>query len=350
MKHVKRFLIFLFALFIIGAIGNAISPSESGSAGADTETVQEAGKSGEEEEKAKETGQAEEKAAAAFDLSQVPAYSGEPCAYINNNVPYFTASELTTTAFENYSDLDSLGRCGVAYANVCKEIMPTEPRGAIGAVRPSGWHTVKYNGVVDGNYLYNRCHLIGYQLAGENANTKNLITGTRYMNKQGMLPFENDTAKYVERTNHHVLYRVTPVFEGNNLVASGVLMEAHSVEDNNFYFCVYCYNVQPGVAINYANGDSALDGTEAAPPEEAASGTPAQNAQPTAQQEPAATAPADTSNDVTSTYVLNTNTKKFHLPSCASVSTIKATNRKDYTGSRQALINQGYQPCKRCNP
>ena len=388
MKHIKRFLIFLFVLFVIGAIGNAISPSDSGSAGAGTETVQEADKSEEkeEEEKEKKTTQAEETAeadkeadaktrtgtdaarektansdaeqdataeqpaAAAFDLSQVPAYSGEPCAYINNNVPYFAASELTTTAFENYSNLDSFGRCGVAYANVCKEIMPTEPRGTIGEVRPSGWHTVKYNGVVDGNYLYNRCHLIGYQLAGENANTKNLITGTRYMNTQGMLPFEDDTAKYVERTNHHVLYRVTPIFEGNNLVASGVLMEAQSVEDNNFHFCVYCYNVQPGVAINYANGDSALDGTMVAQAEEPASSTPAQITQPVAQQEPAATAPADTSNDVTSPYVLNANTKKFHLPSCSSVSTIKAKNRKDYTGSRQNLINQGYQPCKRCNP
>lgn len=298
-----------------------------------------------------------------FDPATVPAYSGSPVFVVNNNTPYFSDSDLTTTAFETYSPLDSLGRCGVAYANICKEIMPTEPRGTIGSVKPSGWHTVKYNGVVDGNYLYNRCHLIAYELAGENANTKNLITGTRYMNVQGMLPYENDTAAYVERTGHHVLYRVTPIFDGSNLVASGVLMEARSVEDNNIYFCVYAYNVQPGIWIDYATGDSSLakvadgqsdtagntaDGNQAAGGQNG-SGDNARPAEstvpaPTATQTPAAT------QDVTGTYVLNTNTKKFHLPTCSSVDTIKAKNRSDYTGSRQALIDQGYQPCKRCNP
>lgn len=231
---------------------------------------------------------------AQFDPASVPAYSGNPVCVVNNNTLYFSDSDLTTTAFETYSPLDKLGRCGVAYANICKEIMPTEPRGTIGSVKPSGWHTVKYNGVVDGNYLYNRCHLIAYELAGENANTKNLITGTRYMNVQGMLPYENDTAAYVERTGHHVLYRVTPIFEGSNLVASGVLMEARSVEDNNFYFCVYAYNVQPGIWIDYATGDSALSKIA-----EGQSG---------------------------------------------------AASNAGTAGSRQALINQGYQPCKRCNP
>lgn len=190
-------------------------------------------------------------------LSSVPAYSGEAYIAINNNVPYFTDDDLTTTAFENYSALDGLGRCGVAYANVCREIMPTEKRGSIGKVKPSGWHTVKYDNV-DGKYLYNRCHLIGYQLSAENANVRNLITGTRYLNIQGMLPFENMVADYVKETNNHVLYRVTPIFDGNNLVASGVLMEAKSVEDNGegILFNVYCYNVQPGITINYANGES----------------------------------------------------------------------------------------------
>ena len=169
--------------------------------------------------------------ATSVSLSDILAYSGNPYVTINNNVPFFTDNDMTTTAFETYSNLDNLGRCGVAYANVCTEIMPTEESGAIGQVKPSGWHTVKYD-IVNGKYLYNRCHLIGYQLSAENANTKNLITGTRYLNTEGMLPFENMVADYVQETNNHVLYRVTPMFDGNNLVASGVLIEAKSVEDN----------------------------------------------------------------------------------------------------------------------
>ena len=195
-------------------------------------------------------------------LDAIPAYDGKAYVAINNNEPFFADSDMTTTAFENYSDLDSLGRCGVAYANICKEIMPTEERGKIGMIKPSGWHTVKYD-VIKDRYLYNRCHLIGYQLAGENANPKNLITGTRYLNVEGMLPFENLVADYVNNTGNHVLYRVTPMFSGSNLVANGVLIEAKSVEDNGggILFNVYCYNVQPGIGINYENGDSWLDGT-----------------------------------------------------------------------------------------
>ena len=193
-------------------------------------------------------------------LNSIPQYSGMPYVEINDNIPFFTDKDKSRTdAFENYSDLDELGRCGVAYANICKEIQPTEKRGQIGSVKPSGWHTVKYNGHIEGNYLYNRCHLIGYQLSGENANKQNLITGTRYMNCDGQLPFENMVDKYVEEHNCHVLYRVTPIFEGDNLIASGVLTEAYSVEDNGeLQFCVYCYNVQPGITINYATGDSHL--------------------------------------------------------------------------------------------
>lgn len=178
-----------------------------------------------------------------FNLADVPAYSGQPYVAVNGNVPYFTDADLTDVSFESYSDLDSLGRCGVAYASVSQDTMPTEKRGSIGEVKPTGWHTAKYDNV-DGKYLYNRCHLIGYQLTAENANVKNLITGTRYLNVQGMLPFENLTADYVKETGNHVMYRVTPVFEGNNLVASGVLMEAESVEDQGegVLFCVYVYN------------------------------------------------------------------------------------------------------------
>lgn len=194
---------------------------------------------------------------AAVTMADIPAYSGEPYVVLQDNWPDFGAEDLTTEPFENYSELDSLGRCGVAYANICLDIMPTEPRGAIGQVKPTGWQTVKYD-CVDGQYLYNRCHLIGYQLAGENANWQNLITGTRYLNVTGMLPFENMVDDYVEETGNHVLYRVTPVFEGADLVASGVQMEAFSVEDDGEGICfnVFVYNVQPGITIDYATGDS----------------------------------------------------------------------------------------------
>lgn len=288
-----------------------------------------------------------EPVAVSYSLSDIPAYSGSPYVALNGNVPYFTDSEFTTTSFETYSTLDSLGRCGVAYANVGFETMPTEERGSIGQVKPSGWHTVKYD-CVDGKYLYNRCHLIGYQLTAENANTKNLITGTRYLNVQGMLPFENIVADYIKETGNHVLYRVTPVFDGNNLVASGVVMEAESVEDkgDGILFCVFCYNVQPGVSIDYATGDSQLDGTAK---ENTTTNTtpPAETTAPATQ--PETQAPAETQ-PKGQTYVLNTNTHKFHNPNCSSVKQIKDGNRQDYTGSRSDVIAMGYEPCKRCNP
>lgn len=199
-------------------------------------------------------------AGGAFGLAMVPSYAGEPSVQVNGNVPFFTADDLARGAFEEYSPLDRLGRCGVAFALVGRETMPTEERGSIGMVKPSGWHTVRYDGLVDGNYLYNRCHLIGYQLAGENANERNLITGTRSMNVTGMLDYENRVADYVERTGNHVLYRSTPVFSGDELVARGVLLEAQSVEDGGLgvRFCVWCYNVEPGVEIDYATGESRL--------------------------------------------------------------------------------------------
>ena len=193
-----------------------------------------------------------------FNLQEIPEFSNVPYVVLNNNIPNFQESDAVLEPFEQYSELDEFGRCGVAFANICKEIMPNEPRGEIGSVKPSGWHTVRYDDLVEGKYLYNRCHLIGYQLAGENANEKNLITGTRYLNVKGMLPFENEVAEYVDRTNHHVLYRVTPIFKENNLVASGVEMEGYSVEDKGEGICfhVYVYNCQPGVVIDYATGES----------------------------------------------------------------------------------------------
>ena len=273
-------------------------------------------------------------------LDSIPAYSGQAYVELNGNQPAFTEDELVTESFETYSPLDSLGRCGVAYANVGLDTMPTEERGSIGQVKPSGWQTVKYD-CVDGKYLYNRCHLIGYQLTAENANKENLITGTRYLNVEGMLPFENLVADYVKETENHVLYRVTPIFEGDNLVASGVQMEAMSVEDKGEGVCfnVYCYNVQPGVAIDYATGDSWLEGD--AP---ASSGSDSSAVQ------------EETSSGSTSTaeqeqeYVLNTNSKKFHLPDCSGVTSMSPENRQDYTGTRQSLIDQGYSPCGTCKP
>ena len=190
-----------------------------------------------------------------YNLSKIPEYTDKIYTEINNNIPYFEEKEHTTKAFENYSQLDNLKRCGVAYANICKEIMPTEKRGDISNVKPTGWKQTKY----DGKFLYNRCHLIGYQLAGENANELNLITGTNYFNVEGMLPFENKVAEYIEKNNNnHVLYRVTPDFKGDNKVASGVEMEAYSVEDNGrgISFNVYVYNVQPRITINYQTGES----------------------------------------------------------------------------------------------
>lgn len=194
-----------------------------------------------------------------YNITEIPKYNGEPYVVINNNEPNFKESDKITESFEEYSALDSLGRCGVAYANVSLETMPDEKRGSIGSIKPSGWHTVKYD-IVDGKYLYNRCHLIGYQLTGENANEKNLITCTRFMNTKGMLQFENSVAEYVKETDNHVLYRVTPIFEGNNLLASGVQIEALSVEDNGegIKFNVYVYNVQDGIEIDYSNGESRL--------------------------------------------------------------------------------------------
>ena len=295
--------------------------------------------------------------ASAFNAADVPAYSGEPYTAVNNNEPYFTSDDLTTEAFENYSELDSLGRCGVAYANVCLETMPTEKRGSISEVKPTGWHSVKYDNV-DGKSLYNRCHLIGYQLTAENANQQNLITGTRYLNVDGMLPFENMVADYVKETDNHVLYRVTPIFTGDNLVADGVLMEGYSVEDegDGICFCVYAYNVQPGITIDYATGDSWLSsengnsdsssGGNSAVSQSAADKSGTQQAAVQTESVKETSAPVSTGTE----YILNTNTKKFHYPSCSSVKQMKASNKKEYTGSRDDLIAQGYDPCKKCNP
>ena len=260
-------------------------------------------------------------------LESVPAYAGEPYVELEDNVPSFTQEELEAFPVEEYSPLDLLGRCGVARATVGLDTMPTEERGEIGQVKPSGWHTVRYDDLVDGKYIYNRCHLIGFQLAGENANEENLITGTRYLNVDGMLPFENLVADYVEDTGNHVYYQVTPVFEEGELVARGVQMEALSVEDGGEGVCfnIYAYNVQPGVVIDYATGESWRDGGEAQESDSDASQSEV-------------------------TYILNTSSKRFHLPDCPSVEAMKPQNREETDESREELLQRGYQPCGQCKP
>ncbi len=259
-----------------------------------------------------------------FSLEHVPEYTDEPYVIINDNVPFFTEEEMTVNSYEFFSELDELERCGVVHASIGTDLMPTENREYIGHIKPTGWQVSKYDGI-DGAYLYNRCHLIGFQLTGENANEKNLITGTRYMNVQGMLSFENEVANYVETTDNHVMYRVTPVFEGDNLLASGVLMEAKSVEDNGegVMFNVFCYNVQPGIEIDYATG---------------------------------ANYKIENNQEVTNEtsekaeYVLNTSSKKFHLPSCEGINQMSEKNKKNYSGYKNDLISQGYEACGSCNP
>ncbi|MBQ8636546.1 MAG: DNA/RNA non-specific endonuclease [Clostridia bacterium] len=260
-----------------------------------------------------------------YQLKDIPEYSGVPYVELNGNVPYFTEDDYTTDSFEVYKKLDYLGRCGFALACVGRDIMPTVERGAIGMVKPTGWQTVKYDWI-DGKYLYNRCHLLGYQLTGENANERNLITGTRYMNTEGMLPFENMVAEYVKETDNHVLLRVTPVYEGANLLAHGVVMEALSMEDNGEGVCfnVFCYNVQPGVKIDYKTGESTAD--EIPQKSDVKENSPERE------------------------YILNTNSKRVHMPGCSSVGDIMEKNKEIYHGNLEDLLNGGYKACKSCNP
>lgn len=303
-----------------------------------------------------------------FSLDMVPEYSGQPYADINGDVPFFKEEEITAETFQEYWDLDELGRCTGAYACVGPETLPTQKRGDISEVRPTGWNTTRYSWI-DGEMLFNRCHLIGHMLTGQDANEKNLITGTRYMNTEGMLPFEESVLMYVEGTGHHVLYRVRPYYEGENLVAEGVLMEAKSVEDPLVQFCTFCYNVQPGIEIDYSTGknrkaekdsgsevqrivEEPVNGEEAgerrlSPEESSAADTGANGA---AAQEPVKEADVNEEKGEEFHYVLNTNTHKFHMPYCDSVIDMKDKNKQISTEDRETLIERGYSPCKRCNP
>ena len=271
----------------------------------------------------------------AFTYSMVPPYDGVPSVKINDDKPFFDKSALTLEPFENYSKRDELGRCGAAYANVCRELMPTETRGVIGSIHPTGWHTVKYAGI-EGNYLYNRCHLIAYRLTGENDNEDILITGARYMNVAGMQPYETQVSEYVESTGHHVHYRATPVFFDDDLLARGVLIEAQSVEDDKIHFCRFCYNVQPGIIIDYSDGSSngpEFVGSDAEAPAES-KGT--SEADPS--RELPVVSPSKESRGNVRTYILNTNTNKFHYPECESVPKIKDKNKKEVEATREEII------------
>ena len=266
--------------------------------------------------------------AKAVDPSTLPAFSGTAWTVVNDNQPNFSASELTTKGYEKYSSLDSLGRCGVALASCGKEIMPgaNEERGSISSVKPSGWVQKSYSGI-SGGYLWNRCHLIGWQLSAENANRQNLITGTRYMNINGMLPFENMVADYIKETGNHVAYRITPIFEGRNLVCSGVQMEAYSVEDDGDGICfnVYCYNVQPGITINYATGDSSGPSNES-------------SSKPSTEQTSSNDNQAASGDMV---WIPNSGSKYHSRSGCSNMK-----NPRQVT--KQEAENEGYEPCKKC--
>ena len=286
-------------------------------------------------------------AAPSISLDQVPVYSGTAYVELEGNVPDFSEETETANGTERYSPLDLLGRCGEAFSKVGPETMPTEERGSIGQVKPSGWHLVKYD-CVDGKYLYNRCHLIGYQLTGENANECNLITGTRYLNVTGMLPFENQVADYVEETGNHVLYRVTPVFQDAELVARGVQMEAWSVEDEGAGVCfnVYVYNVQPGVEIDYSTGESWLTGTK----EEESSQELPEITLPVPEQSETAGEESKQEQEASGDYALNLNSRRIHRPDCSGAATMSPKNKQVTTESMSSLLERGYTPCGQCKP
>lgn len=351
--------VFLAVCLEIAAIGSSLEGA-SGSADAgvatagETVAAQTETTPGSKAQSGQEKPSANEDASLAFNLASVPAYSGSATIEVNGNAPFFSGSDLVAESHESYSELDSLGRCGVAVACVRADLMSTEERGSIGMVKPSGWHTVRCDGLVDGNYLYNRCHLIGYQLTGENANEQNLITGTRYVNTEGMGPYETKVSDYVESTGNHVLYRSTSVFEGDNLVATGVLLETESVEDGGagVKFCVWCCNVQPDVGIDYAIGDSWLEEGAAAQastdePDNTASEDRAQSAELAESTESGKTTGIESASEE-KTYALNT--KKFHYPSCSSVNDMAEKNKQEFAGTREEVVAQGYDPCKRCSP
>ena len=339
MKGSKRFLALLLSVIMIfsfvgcdvekndydnsSAIVSSTNSSESLNESSDNETSQKPESSSSQNNKPTEV---DTESAKPIDPKSLPAYSGTAYTVVNNNLPNFTSSELTTIGYEKYSTRDSLGRCGVAIASCGKEIMPRpeEKRGSISSITPSGWIQKSYSGI-SGGYLWNRCHLIGWQLSAENANRENLITGTRYMNINGMLPFENMVADYIKETGNHVAYRITPIFEGKNLVCSGVQMEAYSVEDNGDGICfnVYCYNVQPGININYVNGDSS---------------GPSSN---TTSSKPSNEQNSNSGSNGNMVWIPKTGSKYHSYAGCSNMKNPKHVSMSD-------AIEMGYGRCKKC--
>lgn len=356
MKLKRRLSLLPLILALCAALSACSSGAVSGTApasSAETSVRQEAASSGSDSSGSSKTAASSEtpssKSGSAgkssgISLKKLPAYSGSPYIAINKNRPSFSKKELSRrTSYQKFSPLDGLGRCGKTTACIGPDLLPHTKRGPIGSVRPSGWHTVKYPRLIRDRYLYNRCHLIAYELTGQNANEKNLITGTRYLNIEGMLPFENKVTDYIRTTGNHVLYRVTPIFKDRCLVASGVEMEARSLEDKGkgISFHVYCYNVQPGITIDYRDGSSRVSGSVSD------TGTSSQAAAP---KKHSAAAKSSGSSDTRQTYVLNTNSRKFHRPDCSSIRRIKPANKKKVTAGRSDLIREGYEPCGICTP
>ena len=284
-------------------------------------------------------------------IDGIPDYSGKPYVELNDNKPLFIKEEITTESFERYAELDSLGRCGVTIACIGVDLMPTEERESISSVKPTGWENNKYDtDLVEGGYIYNRCHLIGFQLTGENANKQNLITGTRYLNIEGMLPFENMVADYVKETENHVMYRVTPLFAGHNLLPSGVRIEGYSVEDEGEGICfhVFAYNVQPGITINYATGENWLN--EDAPPKDTSNTDPETNESESNESNESLEGTDNSQTEPVITYILNTARKKIHLPTCSALEGMDEKNREETTQSKTKLIKEGYSVCGICKP
>lgn len=334
-----------FVSWIGASVGNNTALNSSGDQPVDNvDTVQSDDKA---ENSAVKTAEPP-KATIPFDYSVVPSYNGNASVQVNGNVPYFTDDEIqyakSNPGFEIYGDQDCLGRCTTAWASVGIETMPAdgEERGEIGQINPTGWQTVEYDSV-PGKYLYNRCHLLGWQLTNENSNAKNLITGTYAMSVDGMLKYEDDVASYVKSTGNHVLYRATPLFVGDELLARGVLIEARSLEDDGagLQFCVWVYNAQAGITIDYADGSSSETPLLSAAEESTA----------VAETESAEEATANTATEEqTHTYILNTNTGKFHVMGCSQVKRMKDANKSEVESTRADMIARGYSPCQKCNP
>lgn len=289
-----------------------------------------------------------------YTADQIPPFDTQPIIELNQNEPMFYVQELSKESSILFSDLDTLGRIGVAQACIGPDILPTTARESIGQIQPSGWQTTRYDDLIDDHYLFNRCHLIGYQLCGKN-DVENLFTGTRYLNVELMLQYEAKIAEYVKSTGNHVLLRATPIYAGDDLVATGVNLEAFSVEDigTGIRFNVFLYNIQPGIVINYADGTSMPDPKSipvATPtPEPLLTLDPATTDDPSITREsPQEEPPAEESKTVT--YILNTNSKKFHYPSCSSVGSMSNKNKKEFYGTRDEAIDKGYVPCKKCHP